>query len=662
MLTKTARYLSLVLIGTIAIATAIAQSPKPEKITLEDLLAVEGLGGPVLSPDGSQFAMIRGEQIILMPSDGGWPVTLTTTSGGKSGVTWSPDGSMLAYASQGGIWVVDARGGEPKRLTNAPAGSGDPRGASDRQPQWSPKGNWILFETGRRGNNDLMVVNADGLTSSYLTSTDADEVSAAWSPDGTKLSYTERAPQYFSGKLKILNFDAATGRAKNEAFEIYTAPVDRGGGWTIGRAAWTPDSKSLAVVLQNTGWDKIYLVSASGGAPKQITDGEWEDDAPVFSRDGKWMAIVSNQINREGRNIRLIPVGGGSEHAGRARSQEKQLVAGGNPGFETNPQWSPDGTKIYFIRSSPLETPNLMVATVGGSSTPKALTRTLPLNFARAGFRMPERISYKSKDELEITAMLYKPVDFKAGTRYPAILWIHGGPEGQDGFNWDSWAMYLSQEGYVVLEPNYRGSTGYGEKFRNLNVEDSGGGEMDDVAAGAHYLITQGIVDPARIAIGGGSHGGTMVAYAVTKYPELFKCAIELYGVVDRATYNERTNRNAAIRWAMKMGGTPEQRPEVYRKANALADVAKIKTPLLIMHGEQDPQVPPYESAQFVAALKAQRKPHWYFTYPGEGHGFAQRAHRLDAWKKQLSFLRKYLRPSYGQSITATDDFVWDKK
>jgi dipeptidyl aminopeptidase/acylaminoacyl peptidase len=304
-----------------------------------------------------------------------------------------------------------------------------------------------------------------------------------------------------------------------------------------------------------------------------------------------------------------------------------------------------------------------MVAAVAAiPSTPKYLTRTLPLNFARSDFRMPERVSYKSKDELEISAMLYKPAEFKAGTRYPTVLWIHGGPEGQDGFNWDPWALYLSQEGYVVLEPNYRGSSGYGEKFRNLNVEDSGGGEMDDVAAGAQYLISHGIADPARVAIGGGSHGGTMVAYAVTKYPEMFKCAIELYGVVDRATYNERSNRNAAIRWMMKMGGTPEQKPEVYRKANALADVAKIKTPLLIMHGEQDPQVPPYESAQFVQALKKHAKPHWYFTYPGEGHGFTQRAHRLDAWKKQLSFLRKYLQPSYGQSITATDDFVWEKK
>src|SRR5262249_55048020 len=198
-----------------------AQSAKPERITLEDLLAVEPLGAPVLSPDGTQFAIIRNEQVVLMSSEGGWAVTLTTTASAKSGVAWSPDGKMLAYASQGGIWVVDAKGGEPKRLTSAPAGAGDPRGASDRQPQWSPKGNWILFETGRRGNNDLMVVSADGLTTSYLTSSESDEGNATWSPDGTRISYTERAPKYFSGKLKVLSFDASTGRAKNEPIELY---------------------------------------------------------------------------------------------------------------------------------------------------------------------------------------------------------------------------------------------------------------------------------------------------------------------------------------------------------------------------------------------------------------------------------------------------------
>jgi dipeptidyl aminopeptidase/acylaminoacyl peptidase len=189
-------------------------------------------------------------------------------------------------------------------------------------------------------------------------------------------------------------------------------------------------------------------------------------------------------------------------------------------------------------------------------------------------------------------------------------------------------------------------------------VEDSGGGEADDVAAGAQYLVDQGLADPKRLGIGGGSHGGTMVAYMVIKYPTLFQAAIEMFGVVDRASFNERTNRNSAVRWQMKMGGSPTEKPEVYRKANVLLEVEKIKTPLLILHGEDDPQVPPYQSALFVKALRDHRKVFYYFTYPNELHGFSQREHRLDAWKKELAFLAKYLQPEFGAGSTSTDDLL----
>ena len=182
---------------------------------------------------------------------------------------------------------------------------------------------------------------------------------------------------------------------------------------------------------------------------------------------------------------------------------------------------------------------------------------------------------------------------------------------------------------------------------------------MDDVAAAAQYpTVDKGLADPKHLAIGGGSHGGTMVAYAVTKYPALFHAAIELYGVVDRATFVERTNRPSAIRWMMKMGGSPAEKPEVYRRANVLLDVAKIQTPLLILHGENDPQVPPYESAQFVKTLKEHRKVYYYFTYPNRLHGFAQRDHRLDAWRKELAFLEKYIKPQFGLSSTSVDDLL----
>lgn len=623
-----------------------ALGAQTHRLTLEDLVSAEPAGETVLSPDGKMFAMTRNGQIVLMPADGGWPVTLTSAAGGKSGLSWSPDGRTIAYASQGSIWVVPAGGGAPRRLTNTAGGPGDPRQASDRQPQYSPKGHWILFETGRRGHNNLMVVSDDGMTTEFLTEANVDEEGASWSPDGTRISYTARSPEYFSGKLNVLRFDPAEGPAA-EPVALYTAPTDRGGGWSVPKAQWSPDGKSLAVVLQEGGWNNIYLIPSAGGAPKPLTHGAWEDSSPEFSPDGKSLAIVSNRENPEASNIWIVPLDGSPAHIHRQYTV---------PSVDSAPQWSPDGKTIYFHHNAPDNSTDLIEAPLTGD--PKFLTHTTPLNFNRETMVMPEPVHYQSKDGTPVTAILYKPRNFDAARKYPAVLWIHGGPEGQDVFRFDPWAQYLAQSGYVVLEPNYRGSTGYGEKFRNMNVEDSGGGEMDDVAAGADYLVKQGMADSRRLAIGGGSHGGTMVGYAVTKYPDLFACAIELYGVVDRATFNERTNRNSAIRWMMKMGGTPEQKPEVYRKADTLADVAKIKTPLLIMHGENDPQVPPYESAQFVRALKEHDKVFYYFTYPNELHGFSQRDHRLDAWRRQLAFLEKYIQPKYGQSSTSTEDLL----
>jgi dipeptidyl aminopeptidase/acylaminoacyl peptidase len=493
----------------------------------------------------------------------------------------------------------------------------------------------------------MMVVSDDGAATDYLTGSNADQDGASWSADGASVSYTERTPQYFSGKLNVLKFDPATGQAAGDPRTLYTAPNDRGGGWSIGKAHWSPDSRTLAVILQQSGWNNVYLIPVAGGQPKALTHGEWEDSSPVFSPDGKSLAVVSNRDKPEESHIFIVSLSGDA----RLVHDPSTLL-----GMDSAPQWSPAGDKIYFHHNTPLSSTDLVEAPLHGDS--RFLTHTTPLDFSGDAVVMPELIHYASKDGTRISALLYRPRSLNPGGKNPAVLWIHGGPEGQDTFRFDGWAQYLAQSGYVVLEPNYRGSTGYGEKFRNLNVEDSGGGEMDDVAAGAQYLIEHSIADPKRLAIGGGSHGGTMVGYAVTKYPDLFACAIELYGVVDRATFNERTNRNSAIRWMMKMGGTPQEKPEVYRKADTLADVEKIKTPLLVMHGENDPQVPPYESAQFVRALKEHGKVYYYFTYPNELHGFSQREHRLDAWRRQLAFLEKYIQPRYGQSSTSTEDLL----
>ena len=353
------------------------------KLTLEDLLSqgAPGFGrAMVLSPDGKQFATLEKGQIALVPANGGAGVPITSSKGGKSELSWSPDGSKVAYVSGGDIWVVSTSGGEPKQLTSGPVGPGDPRGATDHFPRWNPQGRWILFESGRRGWNELHVVSEDGKTKNYLAATelyegrdrigeqDGDAVSSdrfdpnpSWSPDGTRVSYTERSRQFFSGKLKILPFDQKSGQKGGEAIDLYVAKNDRGGAWAINTAAWSPDSKTLAVVLQETGWDKIFLIPAVGGKPKQLTKGESEDETPVYSPDGKSLAIVSNRNSPEERHVWIVPLSGG------APRRLTNLT-----GIEGAPHWTPDSQRIYFSRGTVFDSPALYAASAAGSTEPHA--------------------------------------------------------------------------------------------------------------------------------------------------------------------------------------------------------------------------------------------------------------------------------------------------
>jgi dipeptidyl aminopeptidase/acylaminoacyl peptidase len=638
-----------IMVLTVFLFAPNSQAQRTSHLTLQDLLSTRPIGASALSPDGKNIALERDGQIVLFPSDGSWPTTLTNTPGGKTGFSWSPDGKQIAYANRGSIWAVSVNDGASRRLTNAQPGAGDPRQATDRTPLWSPTGHWILFQSGRRGANSILVVSEDGNTTSFLTPPSEEASAASWSPDGNRIVYVARKKEYFSGRLNLIGFDKNSGQVTGDPVALYTAPVDRGGGWSIRGVSWSPDGKALATILQNSGWNHIYLVPINGEKPRQITDGEFEDESPIFSPDGKYIAFISNRNLLETRNLWVLPTLGG---------EAKQVAKFTDPGIASQPQWSPDGKRIYFNRQSSIETSDLLVQDLTSQVPSKHLTQTTPIIFKSIA-QIPERITWKSKDGREIVGLLYTPRGAKPGTKFPAVLWIHGGPEEQDDFHFSAWVQYLAQAGYVVLEPNYRGGTGYGEIFRNLNVEDANQGEVDDVAGGVQYLISHGLADPKRITIGGASHGGTTVANVVAIYPDLFAAAIDETGTVDFELFAERSNPQSSIRWTMKMGGTIDEKPEIYRRANVLLAIDKIKTPLLILHGENDPQVPPAEAAEFARALKEHHKTYYYFTYPNELHGFSQPQHQIDAWQKKLAFLEHYINPKYGTTNTSTDDIAF---
>lgn len=440
-------------------------SAQTQKLTLDDVLG-GGRGGPgaggfrgrggeaQLTPDGKYSVTQETGQIELKPTDGGTAKVLTSSPGLKSDVALSPDGQHIAYLSGGHVWVVSVTGGDELQLTHDPKGPGDPRGATDQHPQWNPNGKWLLYDTGTKGYNELYVVSQDGKVKNWLAATEiyngkdliaantasdhGDAVASdrfdarpAWSPDGTRVSYTERSREFFSGKLKVLPFNQQTGTASGPALDLYIAKNDPGGAWAINTDVWSPDSSTIAVVLQETHWDKIWLISSKGGAPKELTFGPGEDESPIYSPDGKWIAFESNRDVAEERHIWVVPSSGGEAH---------RLT--NFAGQEVGTHWSADSHSIQFTHSTVLGASAPYSVDITGKSEPRLIGQERPARFANLGIT-PQVIHYKSTNGLTIAAILYKPVNYQPGKRYPTVILAHGGPEGQNALTASPTSLYL---------------------------------------------------------------------------------------------------------------------------------------------------------------------------------------------------------------------------
>ena len=585
--------------------------------SLSLITSVERVRSHRLSPDGETIAYIQdGEtrsDVFIMSSTGGRPSRI---SNDRKLVAywddeipqWSPDGQWLAFTINDHVHVSSVKQGFPKRITDFTEGA--------FAPKWMPDSLGLIVGVTRNDADHLVLTDREGNWPRALTKeSDGDHWDPNPSPDGNLLAFMFRRFDDLN-RSDICLIDLADGGIRT----IYGKPGIRA--WS---PRWSPDGRWIAFISQEAGWNDLWMVRPDRDGLHRVTKLSADVDEIEWSPGGEQIACTVNRNGSFGLFVIEAETGAASELRGGL-------------GFHSHPQWTPDGKSLTFEYESPVQPPDLYRIELVSKKTSQ-LTFSNPPALIFNKLVMPEQVSYKSYDELEIPAFLFKPEKPNGA----AILHPHGGPSSLYAAEWDILAQYLIAKGYTFLAPNYRGSTGYGLEFEHANYNDWGKGDTQDCLYGARYLRTLSGIDPGRIAIMGGSYGGYMTICSLSRDPEyLFACGIAKYGDSNLISSWAQCNRELRLYTEIFLGH-PSKNRQVYLDGSPIQDVANVQKPMLILHGLLDDVVPPEASEEWVEALKRHDKTFEYRTYSNEPHGFLRRDNQLDVYARVERFLDWYL-------------------
>ncbi len=548
-----------------------------------------------------------------------YPQRITGTMDNCFDPQWSPDGTRIAYVMGKRIMVANADGSQARAVADHPAGN--------TWPRWSPDGSRIAFYSRRRGWDSVWMVSVEGGTPTQVTSSGYDADDLVWSPDGRCIAFCSVR----ENDLKTRGIYLVPSLGGEETL------VSPSGSWS-GAPNFSPDSRTIAFLSDRDGWFHTYLYDIESHNTRKLTADEIEDggasfysvdrrSGPIFSPDGKQLALVRH---REG-NFDVWVVG---VEDGRARCISRE------DGQYHIIGWLPDGQRLVVTHESLACPPDLQVLSLDGSF--RRLTDSRVAEQRTDEIILPEWVSYPARDGLAIHAGLLRPPHLNP-RKAPAVLFLHGGPNFQFANFYYPLPELLAQAGYVVLAPNFRGSTGYGKEFRQANFGEWGHADAQDVIDGVHWLQSQSYVDAEHIAVAGPSYGGYLTLCSLALAPELFCAGVDLYGDSEIAESYYHGDRYGRLDLRRHMG-TPEQNPEGYRRGSPFYMASRIQAPLLILHGKQDRLVVPLMSEKMIEALQIEGKYYESHFYEDEGHGLSKPINRKDAWERIIKFLDVHCR------------------
>lgn len=596
------------------------------------------------------------------------------------GASWSPDGKQVAFSTnisgRLNIWTVPAEGGWPTQLSVS-----DQRQIS---PLWSPDGKWISVLSDYDGDEmwDIFLISPQtGDTINFTLSRNIQEMDPAWSPDSKRLAYTVRPKEKAAAEIDVTDL-----LTKSTAHVTRNTPEDRSNAvpvwskdgkrlaWTVNYAnekrsdicvadvsslkteclttntgdqkysavAWSPDGSKLLITSNAAnGFDNVALLDAATKNIEWITQDKWEMTAGGFSPDGKRVVYSANLDGETGLYSYDL-----------STKQTTRLDVGGgvNSVSEFPAPFAPDGSHVLYVHDAATQ-PRALWSYDFGSGKTTQLTKSLMGGVHSDQLVEPTLVHFPSKDgKYMISAQVYMPYSLTRNGKFPAIVYVHGGPADQSKPGFVPLLQYFANQGYIIIAPNYRGSSGYGKDFQDADRMDAGGAELQDVVDAAEFIRKSGYVDPKKLIIMGRSYGGYLTMMGVTKFPDLWAAGVPIVPFVN--WFTEYKNEDATLQASdREFMGDPVKNKELWTDRSPFFFLDRVKAPLSILAGGNDPRCPKTEAQQVADSIRKRGGIAQLKIYENEGHAFSRIENILDAYRRVSDFLKTYV-PSPGCGCT----------
>jgi dipeptidyl aminopeptidase/acylaminoacyl peptidase len=664
--------------------SASAQTPAPRPITIDDYFQIQTVHDPQLSSDGQWVAYTvdksslktdkNESRVWIIPASRGDALPMTAEGVSSSHPRWSPDGKFLAFLSERNegktqVWLLNRQGGEAQQLTDtvqdvedfawSPDGrrmvlvlrdptpeeldaakekfAPHPSGAADPEDKKSKsKRPWVIdrlqFKVDEVGYLDrrrthLYAFDIAKKSATQVTSGDFDDSEPTWSPDSKLLAFTSNRSTPDADAT--YNTDIWTVAANNSDKGAHLTQVTTNPGIDMS-PAWSPDGQSIAYVtmldpkLFDYATHHLAISPATGGPAKVLTRSlDRMVTNPHFSPDGKSIYFIADDDGTQ--NLLRISVTG--ENLLRPIDGRLMLNAY---------SLAPTGDVVAQIAT--IDRPDELFTIPSGKLT--QITHTNDALFSQLKLSHGEYVHFKSKDGTPVSGYLYKPLDYTPGKKFPTILRPHGGPVWAYYAEFSHLAQLLAANGYAVLFPNPRGSTGYGQDYAKAIFADWGNKDFQDDLAMVDYAIEQGIADPDKLGVGGWSYGGISTDFIITQTTR-FKAAISGAGAAEFSSLYGHDQYQKDYEAEL---GLPWENQAAWAKVSPFRNVAKVTTPTLFMGGNIDWNVPILGGEQMYQALKRLGRTTELVVYPDEYHEFSLPSHIEDRMERDLAWYAHFVK------------------